>query len=101
MAQVKCIQMPFQKEKIQEYMYVIPPFGVVLLVYMPASPRTRRSSKYAVVLLLVILLIIQVQKSFNMDVGMHHVKNRGNKEIPLTILSRILAQSCLTLCLNM
>ena len=36
----------------------------------------------------------------NMDVGMHHVKNRGNKEIPLSILSRILAQSCVTLCLN-
>ena len=36
----------------------------------------------------------------NMDVGMHHVKNRGNKEIPLAILSRILAQSCVTLCLN-
>ena len=30
----------------------------------------------------------------NMDVGMHHAKNRGNKEIPL---SRILAQSCVTL----
>ena len=30
----------------------------------------------------------------NMDVGMHHAKNRGNKEIPLAILSRILAQSC-------
>ena len=27
---------------------------------------------------------------------MHHVKNRGNKEIPLAILSRILAQSCVT-----
>ena len=29
--------------------------------------------------------IIQVQKSFNwmkMDVGMHHAKNRGNKESP-------------------
>ena len=25
--------------------------------------------------------------------GMHHAKNRGNKEIPLAILSRILAQS--------
>ena len=23
----------------------------------------------------------------NMDVGMHHAKNRGNKEIPLAILS--------------
>ena len=32
--------------------------------------------------------------------GMHHAKNRGNKEIPLAILSRILAQSCVTLCLN-
>ena len=43
------------------------------------------------------LSYIQVQKSFkNMDVGMHHAKNRGNKEIPLAILSRILhvAQSC-------
>ena len=38
----------------------------------------------------------QVQKSFNMDVGMHHAKNRGNKEIPLAILSRILAQSYVT-----
>ena len=40
----------------------------------------------------------QVQTSFNMDVGMNHVKNRGNKEIPLAILSRIhvLAQSCVT-----
>ena len=37
-----------------------------------------------------------VQKSLNMDVGMHHAKNRGNKEIPLAILSRILAQSCVT-----
>ena len=36
----------------------------------------------------------------NMDVGMHHAKNRGNKEIPLAILSRILAQSCVTLGLN-
>ena len=36
----------------------------------------------------------------NIDVGMHHAKNRGNKEIPLAILSRILAQSCVTLCLN-
>ena len=36
----------------------------------------------------------------NMDVGMHHAKNRGNKEIPLAILSRILAQSCVTRCLN-
>ena len=31
---------------------------------------------------------------------MHHAKNRGNKEFPLAILSRILAQSCVTLCLN-
>ena len=31
---------------------------------------------------------------------MHHAKNCGNKEIPLAILSRILAQSCVTLCLN-
>ena len=28
--------------------------------------------------------------------GMHHAKNLGNKEIPLAILSRILAQSCVT-----
>ena len=28
--------------------------------------------------------------------GMHHAKNRGNKVIPLAILSRILAQSCVT-----
>ena len=28
--------------------------------------------------------------------GMHHAKNRGNKEIPLAIVSRILAQSCVT-----
>ena len=28
---------------------------------------------------------------------MHHAKNPGNKEIPLAILSRILAQSCVTL----
>ena len=27
---------------------------------------------------------------------MHHAKNRGNKVIPLAILSRILAQSCVT-----
>ena len=36
----------------------------------------------------------------NGDVGMGwtmHVKNCGNKEIPLAILSRILAQSCVTL----
>ena len=32
--------------------------------------------------------------------GMHHANNCGNKEIPLEILSRILAQSCVTLCLN-
>ena len=33
----------------------------------------------------------------NEDVGMGiHAKNRGNKEIPLAILSRILAQSCVT-----
>ena len=31
---------------------------------------------------------------------MHHAKNRGNKEIPLAIISRILVQSCVTLCLN-
>ena len=30
---------------------------------------------------------------------MHHAKNRGNKEIPLAILSRILAQLCVTLCM--
>ena len=35
-----------------------------------------------------------------MDVGMHHAKNRGNKEVLLAILSRILAQSCVALCLN-
>ena len=28
--------------------------------------------------------------------GIHHAKNRGNKVIPLAILSRILAQSCVT-----
>ena len=28
--------------------------------------------------------------------GMHHAKNHGNKVIPLAILSRILAQSCVT-----
>ena len=28
--------------------------------------------------------------------GMHNAKNRGNKVIPLAILSRILAQSCVT-----
>ena len=27
---------------------------------------------------------------------MHHAKNHGNKEIPLALLSRILAQSCVT-----
>ena len=27
---------------------------------------------------------------------MHHAKNHGNKVIPLAILSRILAQSCVT-----
>ena len=33
--------------------------------------------------------------------GMHRAKNRGNKEILLAILSRILAaQSCVTLYLN-
>ena len=32
-----------------------------------------------------------------MDVGMHHAKNSGNKEIPLAILSRILVQSYVTL----
>ena len=31
---------------------------------------------------------------------MQLAKNHGNKEIPLAILSRILAQSCITLCLN-
>ena len=31
---------------------------------------------------------------------MHHEKNRGNKEIALALLSRILAQSCIILCLN-
>ena len=36
-------------------------------------------------------------KRMNMDVGMHHAKNRGNKEIPLAIISTILAQSCVTL----
>ena len=39
--------------------------------------------------------LVQVQKSFNGDVrrdGMHHAKNCGDKEIPLEILSRILAQ---------
>ena len=43
------------------------------------------------------MYVEQVQKSFNMDVGMHHAKNRGNKEISLVIPSRILAQSCVTL----
>ena len=47
------------------------------------------------------LLLITSRKIIqNMDVGMHHAKNHGNKEIPLAILSRILAQSCVTLCLN-
>ena len=32
--------------------------------------------------------------SIDMEVGMHHAKNRGNKDIPLAIPSRILAQSC-------
>ena len=50
--------------------------------------------------LVLVYYYIQVQKSFNMDVGKHHAKNLGNKEIPLAILSRILAQSCLTLCLS-
>ena len=31
---------------------------------------------------------------------MLHAKNRGNKEITLAILSRILAQSCVTVSLN-
>ena len=50
-----------------------------------------------------LFIIIQVEKSFNrmnMDVGMHHANNRGNKDVPLAILSRVLAQSCVTLCLN-
>ena len=32
---------------------------------------------------------------------MYYAKNHGNKEIPLAILSRILEQSCVTLCLNL
>ena len=45
----------------------------------------------------VILDIIIYKCKNHSDVGMHHTKNRGNKEIPLTILlSRILAQSCAT-----
>ena len=32
--------------------------------------------------------------------GMHYAKNHGNKEMPLAILSRLLAQSCVTVCLN-
>ena len=44
---------------------------------------------------------IYMSKNYsNMDAGMHHAKNRGNKEIPLAILSRILAQSYVTICLN-
>ena len=48
----------------------------------------------------VAIILLQVQKIIhwmNMDVGMHHAKNRGNKEISLAILSKILAQSCVTL----
>ena len=41
-----------------------------------------------------------IQLNEKMDVRMHHAKNRGNKEIPLAIPSRILAQTCVTLCLN-
>ena len=40
------------------------------------------------------LYILQVHKSFNGmtgDVGMNHVKNCGNKRVPLEILSRVLA----------
>ena len=39
--------------------------------------------------------IIQVNEWGCRD-GMHHAKNCGNKVIPLAILSRILAQSCVT-----
>ena len=34
------------------------------------------------------------------ELGMHHVENRVIKRVPLAILSRILAQPCVTLCLN-
>ena len=39
-------------------------------------------------------------KIIQLNVGMHHAKNRGKKEIPVAIPSRILAQLCATLCLN-
>ena len=41
-------------------------------------------------------LVEQVQSFHYMNDGIHYAKNRGNKEIPLAILSRILAQSCVT-----
>ena len=42
--------------------------------------------------------VIKASKNHSniMDVGVHHANNRGNKEIPLAILSRILAQACVT-----
>ena len=65
-----------------------------------SSPSSKTTHSGSLLEIMRYLYIIQVQKPLNMDVGMHHAKNRGNKEIPLAILSRILAQSCVTLCLN-
>ena len=58
------------------------------LTYACTHARSQTIKKY----------VEQVQISFNWGCrdGLHHAKNRGNKVIPLAILSRILAQSCVT-----
>ena len=53
----------------------------------------RTNSNYIIRVVMNGPYILQVPKSFSMNVGMHHANNRGYKEIPLAILSRILAQS--------
>ena len=44
--------------------------------------------------------IIIYNTSAKIIVGMHHANNRGSKEIPLYSNTIILAQLCITLCLN-
>ena len=61
--------------------------------------------RYIIILLMIVHMrytsakLIQLNEWGCRD-GMHYAEICGNKEIPLAILSRILAQSCVTLYLN-
>ena len=76
---------------------------IFICVYMPGEYLSSSPASQPIVLRQARFFYIYIYKSvkiIQLDVGMHHAKNCGNKESPLAILSRILAQSCVTLCLN-